>query len=208
MSNWKQRFSVFNRHSVEHEVGGQTFVFYPNSVGLLAEVRDLSAPVAKALASLMADKSGDISSQVRKEREGGYEVEVITTNAVAPEITTMRLDRDAKSIQELIETVCDPKSRMVIGKLLMDSLRAEFEYKKNRSAGEVEEFLYGDGKEYEGIPIPELVQMIGGWMKANAKVFGETGERMVAVLRGRLSPLSGEGTTTSGQNSSEPSSPQ
>jgi hypothetical protein len=93
----------------------------------------------------------------------------------------------------------------------MDSLRDEFPMQKDRSAAEVDEFLDGDGDGYEGLDLPQMRDLIVGWMQANSKVFGSAGEQVVGLVKGRLESLrsespSTEESPTSGASSKTPSS--
>lgn len=218
--SWKSRFTFRTKHYIEHDVCGTTMRFYPNRMALLSEVRDLSAPVAKAISVLFADESRDSGTAVKRHREGEFYMEDITTEPISEEMATYRQNERERAIETIFNTLADKRSVIVLGRLLMDSLRDEFPYKSDRDALEVEEFLYGEegsDSEYRGIDMPTLVALFGGWLKANQKVFGDTGERMVGVVRRRLEDLQPgsdsktpelETTPTNGESSSKPSSPQ
>lgn len=187
--SWQKRFTFRDKRYVEHEVPGLGELrFYPNRMALLTEVRDLSAPVAKAISVLFADESRDSGSAVKRTRDGkDFFVEDITTSAVSQEMAKYRQAERERAIDEIASTLSNKRSMMVLGKLWMDSLRDEFPYRMDRSPKEVEEFLYGeeDG-DYSGLDAPSMISLFQGWMKANAKVFGEMGEKMVGLVRERL----------------------
>lgn len=217
------RFTFRGKRHVEHTVGGEKFRFYPNRMALLEEARDLSAPIAKSISVLFADESKDTKSAVKRHQEGegkdGFFMEDITTEAITTEMAAHRQSERDKAIETIMESL-DARSVILLGKLFMDSLRDEFTYKKQRSAQEVEEFLYGEEEEaedgeaaYTGLDMPILIQLFSGWMKANAKVFGELGEKLTGLVRGRLEQLQGDSNleTTipvSGSSSKTPTSPQ
>lgn len=217
MASWKDRFTFRDKRYVEQEVAGTTFRFYPNRMALLTEVRDLSAPVAKAISVLFADESRDSGTAVKRHREGEFYMEDITTNPISTDMASYRQKERDRAIEQILGTLADKRSMNLLGRLFMDSLRDEFEYKTNRSTAEVEEFLYGHegaDSDYQGLDMPVLIAMFQGWMKANAKVFGEAGEKMVGLVRKRLEDLrvaSGSEATatetdpTSGSSSRTPS---
>lgn len=214
------RFTFRGKRYVEHKVGGEEFRFYPNRMALLEEARDLSAPIAKSISILFADESKDTKSNVKRQADGDFSMEDITTEAISEDMAKHRQRERDKAIETILESL-DARSIILVGKLFMDSLRDEFPYKKQRSGREVEEFLYGmegsdeegEEQEYTGLDMPMLIQLFSGWMKANAKVFGELGEKLAGLVRGRLDQLQGDSnleTTTpaSGSSSKSPTSPQ
>lgn len=221
--SWKDRFTFRDKRYIEHEVAGETFRFYPNRMALLTEARDLSAPVAKAISVLFADQSRDSSSRVKRMKDAsaqGGEMEEVDTDAISIEMATHRQAERERAMDEIFHTIADERSKLLLGRLFMDSLRDEFPYRKSRSAREVEEFLYGEEPSeespepsYTGLDVPALIQMFSGWMKANAKVFGETGEKMVGLVQRRLEEATGESSSdltgpTSGFSSKSHTSPQ
>jgi hypothetical protein len=185
---WKDRFTFRERHFVEHEVCGQRLRFYPNRVGLLHDLAEVSKPVASALAALFSDRSQDAGMEEKISQQGDIIVKESVMQAVSAEIVTLRSKERDGAIDALLTAVSDPRNRLLLGRLLMDSLREEFPYHAERPAVDVEEFLYGDGKPdgYPGLDIPALTAMIGGWIKANAKQFGKVGEQVAAELAGRI----------------------
>jgi len=213
------RFTFRGKRYVEHDVGGESFRFYPNRMALLEEARDLSAPIAKSISILFADETKDTKSNVKRHQEGEFFMEDITTEAISTGMAQHRQGERDKAIETILASL-DARSIILVGKLFMDSLRDEFPYKRQRSAREVEEFLYGvecveseEDEEYTGLDMPMLIQLFSGWMKANAKVFGELGEKLTGLVRGRLDQLQGDSnseTTTpvSGSSSKTPTSPQ
>jgi len=214
MSRFK-KFTFRDKRSIKHQVNGQEFRFYPNRVGLLTEARDLAEPVAQAINTLFADQSKDTSSNVKRQHEGDFFMEDIETKGISIEMAKHRQAERSKAISTILGTLADPRSLILLGKLFMDSLRDEFEYKRERSVQEVEEFLYGDGGEYEGLDAPVLVEMFQGWMKANATTFGDTGESLVGLVKAKIEGLvadsergSEKPDPTSGEPSKTPSSPQ
>lgn len=214
MSRFK-RFTFRDKRSIKHQVNGQEFRFYPNRVGLLTEARDLAEPVAKAVNTLFADQSKDISSNVKRQHEGDFFLEDIQTKAIDIDMARHRQEERAEAISTILGTLADTRSLILLGRLFMDSLRDEFPYQRERSAAEVEEFLYGDDEEYEGLDAPMLVEMFQGWMKANATTFGDTGESLVGLVRAKIEGLAIDSepdsemtNPTSGEPSKTPSSPQ
>ncbi len=185
---WKDRFTFRERHFVEHAVCGQALRFYPNRVGLLHDLAEVSKPVASAIAALFADRSTDAGFNEKVSQQGDIIVKETTAQAASPEVLLLRAKERDGAIEALLTAVADPRNRLLLGRLLMDSLREEFPYHGERPAIDVEEFLYGDGKPdgYPGLDVPALTAAIGGWIKANAKQFGKVGEQIAAEIQGRF----------------------
>ena len=185
---WKDRFTFRERHFVEHEVCGQKLRFYPNRVRLLHDLAEVSKPVASALAALFSDHSTDAGFNEKISQQGDIIVKETTSQAASPEVLQLRSKERDGAISALLSAVSDPRNRLLLGRLLMDSLRDEFPYHEERPTVDVEEFLYGDGRPdgYPGLDLPALTSALGGWIKANAKQFGKVGEQMAAELAGRI----------------------
>lgn len=215
MSNLFKRFTFRDKRSVKHSVNGQEFRFYPNRMALLNEARDLSGPIARAINTLFADQSRDAGSNVKRQHDGDFFMEDITTDALDIGMAKHRVQERNDAIETILGTLADSRSMLLLGKLFMDSLRDEFPYDKNRHPSEVETFLFGEDDEdaeYEGLDMPQVVEMFQGWMKANATVFGEAGEQMVGMVRAKIEGLresNSEPTVpTNGEPSKTPTSPQ
>jgi hypothetical protein len=185
---WKDRLTFRERHFVEHDVCGTRLRFYPNRIGLLHELAEVSKPVAAALAALFADKSGDATSTDKTMVQGDTTVRECSLQGVAPEVIRLRADERERAVAALLSAVSDARNRLLLGRLLMDSLRDEFPYAVDRPPAEVEEFLYGSA-DFPGLDVPAVASMVGGWIKANAQVFGDAGKQVAALVESRLGGL-------------------
>jgi len=186
---FKDRFGFKQRHFVERIIGETTFRFYPNRVGLLPDLAEISRPLAKALSSLFVDRSRDTSVVEKVMTQDKTRVVESTVQAVSPETMSARAKERADAMDELVDAVRDERNRIILGRLLMDSLRDEFPYSPQRSAEDVLAFLEPDGRDYQGVDMPLLIELAKGWIAANQKVFGAAGEDVVAAARERLGDL-------------------
>lgn len=210
---WKDKFTFRDRLVVEHKVGDETFRFSPNRIGLFRELRDLSAPVTEALTILFADKSRDSGSSVKSVNDGkDFFQEDCSTEPITVEMAKFRSTEQCEAIEKLVNTIADERNQILIGRLLMDSLRGDFPYARSRSTKDVEEFLYGteDDDDWTGLDMPTMVELVIGWIKANAKVFGSSGEGLVGAFKAKMEALKishlETDLSTSGKPSSEVSS--
>lgn len=213
---WKDRFTFREKHAVEHDVCGSTLRFYPNRIGMLQDLSEISRPIATALAALFAERESGMVEKVSS--QGDTVIRESTYLAPSVEAVAHREQSRDAAIRSLIDAVADPRLRLTLGRLLMDSLREEFPYHSDRPAPEVEEFLYGDKGSYSGLDLPAMSAMILGWVKANARQFGKVGEQIAGEIAGRLAgaglspdrPIESPSTMPSpepGSTSKTPSSP-
>jgi len=220
--NWKERFTWKSKVFVEREIDGRTFRFYSNRIALLEELAEVSKPVGLAISSLLdRDETRNVTTEnfkekVRKDLRANTETADSTIDrtivaAPTPEISRHRRQERESAVNQILGAVASKPNRILLGKLLMDSLREEFDYDPARKTDQVEEFLYGDGESYEGLSLPMLVQLCQGWLAANAKVFGDLGEKVTAMVKEKLAelqtpPPTTEASAVDGASSTMPSS--
>jgi len=187
--SWKDRATYQSKTFVEREVNGSLLRFYPNRYALLQEMSAIAGPLAKAIITLSSDTRHDATAVTERFKEKDTEVEKITVQGVSTEVLSYRAKEKAQAIDELVTGLTNARTRLLLGKLLMDSMREEFDWKRERTTAEVEEFLDGDGKGYAGLDVPTMVELVKGWMAANSKAFGLMGEQVVDLVSARLQGL-------------------
>lgn len=191
--SWKKRF-FRERTFVERDVQGVKMRFYPNRLRALSEIRDISKPVATAINTLLSGGDRDMSSVVEEtndEAEQFYNQKV-STEALSKEMAEYRNASRNDAIEVLIDTLCDQHNQVLLGRLWMDSLQDEFPYDKKRSSADVEEWLFGDDEDYNGLDLPIMVDICAGWLAANGKSFGDSGESLGRLLKQRVTALKQE----------------
>ena len=219
---WKDRVRSYQEATaVTHEIRGMGELrFFPNRIAQLQQLRAMSASATDALAVLFTDQRGDADAITETSSEGskeeGFTQQKTTVSAVGTDVMEFRAKEQSRAIEQLFDLL-DRRNLMLLGEMFMDSLREEFLYAKQRSPQEVEEFLFGStGEEDHGegaMDITLFAGLIQGWMKANAKVFGAVGEKLVGLVKDRFQNVSlleqeGAESPTSGDSSSPASSPQ
>lgn len=202
--SWKDVRTYRSRESAEHEVNGVKVRFYPNRMRLLPELTALSVPVGKALAELLDPSRSDSTMTEKRSTQGDILVVESSVIPAAPEVARARASARDAAIESLLTSLGDPRSRLSLGRLLMDSMADQFPYSADRPAVEVEEFLYG-GQGVEGIDLPLLAELVAGWIKGNAKQFTKAGEMIAARLGDRLGGAAAAFRTGSPSTTPEPS---
>jgi hypothetical protein len=212
--SWKDVRTYRSRESVEHEVNGARVRFYPNRMRLLPELTELAVPIGKALAELLDPSRSESGMTEKIAVQGDTTVKEYSTVAASPELVKARSTARDAALEALLKAAGDPKNRLMLGRLLMDSMADLFPYAADRPAADVEAFLYEDG----GIDLPMLADLVAGWIKANSKQFSSVGEMIAARAGVRLggveaapeSPTASPSTTpapSDGSSSRTPSSP-
>lgn len=222
--SWGKRVKTFQeKRSIVHPIKDLGDIrFYPNRMGQLQQLRSVSENVTSSMAVLFSDTSGDADGTTETRTDGnGFEMQTSTASAVSTDVLAYRAKERKEAISRIFE-VADRRNLMLIGEMLMDSMREEFKYSRSRGPQEVEEFLFGTQgspssedaeaiEEGEGaIDVCLFTELMQGWIKANSKVFGSMGEKLAGLVKGRLQSVSGleldPAKTTSGDTSKNPSS--
>jgi len=188
---WKDKFTFKEKHAVEQQVGENTLRFYPNRIHVLPELAELSKPIAAALATLFAEKGNDAAVSDEKIESPEGTIRRSTVQAISPETIKARDAQLRSALGEVLDVLADKRNCYKFGVLIMDSLREVFPHARDRSPELVEEFLFGDGEPdgHPGFALPEMAQLIRGWIAANTRQFGDTGKILAAAVESRLGGL-------------------
>lgn len=157
------------------EINGVDVDFYPVSIVCAFDIKEAIKPLARAFASLLSDHSGD-RGYTSSKSEDGFEQTVVQPMKV--DLAELRAKQRDSAILDLVDSVTERRSRVALGRLIMDSMRDEFPSRKHEQK-DVEEFL-------ERVDVDSMVQLVKGVLKANARVFGPFG-RKIGQLLGTLS---------------------
>jgi hypothetical protein len=216
MKNWKSTFTYKSKRYVEQPVGDDENVvrFYPNQLGILEQLAELSDPITEAINKLMGAEGRNYQTETKSYVEGDMQVEETVIGSTDRESMRARVEERGEGIKSLVAALGNGRNLRLFGLAWMDSMKEEFGRKRGGHSPEmVEEFLFGDGEDYEGLEVPQMIQIMSGWLRANAKVFGDLGERLVGFVKAQMEQrlrdesTSDEGAeTTNGEGSKIPSS--
>lgn len=185
MSKFKQKFSLLRRNTVAKDIGGQTFTFYPISVRMLFELRTNAAPLMKGLKALFAKNQSDGTQTVEETRDpmtGQVIGRVTHLGAIDPQLAKLRSEQNDAAMKEAVEAVLGESSRLLLGRVLADSLRDEFG--PSPTDADINEFINDPA-----IDLPVLVEMLGAFFSVNAKVFGPFAERVREMVKAKMADL-------------------
>lgn len=173
MEDWKTNPAFVGGTTYEEsEVNGTELKFYPISVNVMFKLRRIAAPLAKAISTLFQPDDKDLTVIERTfsdDGEGGKGKELIQ-EAISPQLAKLRQESRASAITDLIEAVTDERNALVIGRVIVDSLRDDFPRKMKDS--DVQDFV-------SKLEAPRLVELLKGVMAANGKVLGPLEDRVL-----------------------------
>lgn len=216
MSKLKDSFKDNFRAQAGHEadICGAKVTFYPNRAALIPQLRQVSEPVVKALATLFwgQDAQGHHRTKFTSGKdEMGEDMRVSEEEFLPPPVEHLRAAQEAReaALKALFDALTGPSNRIALGALLMDSMREEFEYERDRNIEEVLEFLDGDKRGDGALTVDQLLQMIFAWTKANMLVFGEVGKKIALAMKAKVESVAravSKVDETTGETSKKPSS--
>jgi len=154
------------------EVNGETLKFYPASLQTAFQVKDILRPLVSGIAQILTDASGDRGHTSTKQGE----FEQIEVNPISVEVAQFRAREKEKAILDFLDAFTDKKSTMVLGRIIMDSLRDD--YPRRFEVRDVEVFI-------DKLDIETFSQFLVGVVKANRGIFGPFGD-VVKSAMGRL----------------------
>lgn len=187
---YKDTFTYSDQFFVKVDINGKEIRFYPTRASHFADLARISKPMVNALSALFVENGREETATTENMKDAeGTEITKIIVSAITPELAAHKSSERKEAINAIFGCLEDMNNRLIIGKLLMDSMRDEFAYTRDRKPKDVIEWLEGDGDGYEGIDIPTMALLIGGFIKANAKSFGAQGERLVEAVKGKVSAL-------------------
>lgn len=158
-----------------HKVNECDLVFYPVSISTAFNLKRIAKPLASAFAVLFSDNSGDRGhTSMTSKGDDGEDIEQITVNPMSVELANLRAAQKEKAILDFIEAFTEKASTDVIIRVIMDSLRDEFQRKQEQA--DVDEFK-------ENLDTDTTMQLLHGVAKANKGVFGPFVGKVEALIQ-------------------------
>lgn len=159
-----------------HKVGGSEFKFYPISTGTYPLIKDAIKPIARVVATLMTDTSGDNQKThraiVSAEDPEKQDTETII-DGIRPDLAALRHTQKMAAMDEFVDTITKRENLLLLAQIVIDSLREDFP-PGNADNPKPDEFL----RELPLVSVPELAV---GVFKANKGLFGPLVERVEAL---------------------------
>jgi len=167
--SWK-KWTFIKPKGTQVEIEGETLTFYPICISSFFNLEVMAAPIAKALSMIFQNEDNDVGITDRTEGAGVEDGSFKTEKVVAPvslELARFRLDQRKAALEDAFRVLFDRSNIRAVVRLLMDSLRDEFDRKKNEDEknAEADEFI----ADVDGILFRKLLI---GLYEGNKKVFG------------------------------------
>lgn len=178
--SWKEQLDFLSPKGIEHEVQGKKLMFYPISNKILFQLKEVAKPLASAIAALFPDARKDVGTKYDYADDpdvapGKERLLHMETEGISAQLALLRLDTKEKAIIGIIDALTDSNNALVIGRVIVDSLKDVFE-RDSMSPQETTKFM-------ENMSIDTLKDMLLGLMKANAKVLGPLGEKVNRLVK-------------------------
>jgi hypothetical protein len=199
--------SMFKAKSVFSKVGDQDVEFFSLSFPTLFAMKSAVGPIAKVLSNLFRGARQDVGrfQEDSKDPKTGGPVRVVQEQPISVEMAKLRYEQSQKTMTEAVEAIFADQNRLLIGRILMDSLRSS--QPRRPSVEQIENFL-------ADLDLGMVVELIQGVVKANAEVFGPLGSgwaaKAEALLRAQASsasPTSSAAPATNSESSAQAAPP-
>lgn len=198
--NFRDKLKLLLRPTITREIMGQTFTFWPISLTMLAELTANSEPIMRAVRAIFAEKGNDGTSTIEETKDpttGRTIQKIVHLGAPDPAVLRAREELREKSLRQNMEALLGKENRMMVGRLLADSLRDE----GIRTDADIVEFM-------NAVDLSVLVEFVQGFLAVNGKVFGPLGERVKELVRERLSNLAQKSRPAQADSDSADPAPQ
>jgi len=181
---WKDKFTFLTPTFITHKVAEQELHFYPISVKFVFELKMLGKPMAQALAVLFTNKDSDTGAttqSIENSKAGVKEIKTIV-EPITVEIAVYRSNQKQEAFEALFDALTNQDNGMLLGRMLMDSLREMFDDKEREDRNRALELV-------KCMDLTTLRDMITGLVKANAKVLGPLEDMAAHFSKAFLSGL-------------------
>lgn len=202
--SWKEKWTFIKPKGIPCKIDEDTLLFYPVSISCMFTLKEIASPIARAFASLFQSEENDVGA-TDETVSTNNQTDFINRKIVEPvsmELARFRLDQKQRAIQDAIETLFSPINSLIVARIIMDSLRDDFDRDKTeeQKTAEARDLLDTiDGAMFQ--------QLLTGLYQGNKKVFGPLAS-MVAqsknLLKARMRGLNlVESDEDESQNQSE-----
>lgn len=193
--SWKEKWNFIKPQSTPYMIDEDELQFYPVSVTCMFTLKEIASPIARALASIFQSEENDvgITDETVSENNQSDFINRKIVQPVSMDLARFRLDQKQRAMQDAIETLFSPANAIIVARIIMDSLRDDFDRTKTEAEKDLEaqDLLDTiDGAIFQ--------QLLTGLYVGNKKVFGplasmvaQSKELIQARLRG-LSPVSSD----------------
>lgn len=176
--NFRDKIRLLIPAVVEETIGDSTFKFYQCSPKALANSAQLVARLAGAASVMFADQNEDVGHTIQdwEDPDSGEKGSTTVINPASEALVAQRAKRKRSAIEEIVEGLLGDEGRKGIIMLVVNSLRDEID---RRNSDAVEDAI----QRFDEMDLGHFMDFFVGMMKANAKVFGDLGKKVLARVQ-------------------------
>ncbi len=156
--SWMIQF--ISPQGTEYTVAGKALMFYPVSVKTAFKLKGVAKPIASALTKLF-QKDGPLKQTTVLDTVEGNQTDI---QPLSIEAAKFIQESHSSAAQEIFDTLTNEKTLLVIGELIMDSLRDDYKRHPAPTEAQIQEFV-------DSLDLEVIAQMAIGVVKANTKLF-------------------------------------
>ena len=184
--------------SIQHTVNDQELNFYPASLRVAYQLKNIIRPLASGFASILADKSNDkgYTSTSTKDTGDGQTYEQTVVEPIAVPLAEYRSGQKERAILDFLESFTADASQDALVRLILDSLRDDYQ-NRNFEKADINEFL-------ESVDTATMTQLLTGVAKANKSIFGKFGDKLGNLLGQMMQKLEHQATAFDAEDPANP----
>ena len=166
---------------IEREVNGTPLKFYSLPVSILFKIRDVATPVIKALVTVFKDTGEDAGRILQnydnpRDGESGNRTEIMP---ISVDVARFRDVAIKESLTSLIEGLSNDTTRLLLGEVIMSSLRDTFERpKKGFSVEDIRTFM--DDPNFD---VETMTSLLTGTLEASKGMLGPLGQSVIEMFQ-------------------------
>lgn len=164
---------------ITKKINGVDIKFYAIPARMLFKLQDVATPVLNSMIALFKDRSDD-SGRVMQDftagAEAGSKTEIMP---VTLEIARYRDQHTHETLAKLISALTHPEAKLILGELLMSSMREEFKPKPS-GFSDADILALVDAPDFD---VDTLTALLGGVLEASKGMLGPLGHLAETVLK-------------------------
>lgn len=164
---------------ISREVNGEKLHFYSPPVLTILKLSDFATPLTQALVTVFQDVEGD-QGRVTQDYQtpDGEQGAKTSLEPLSVDLARYRDGSRRDAITRLVGSLTSPEARLMLGEIIMESLREDFERPKGGfKPDQIKEFI--ENPDLDG---STAVDLLGGVMEASKGIFGPFAEAATAIL--------------------------
>lgn len=186
-----EKLPFLQPRKIRHKINGVEVNIYALPVNMVYELKTVVKPLARAITTLTDNKVNDVGRQIiqfkddsSSNKKDEEDIQVSAQTNVEPlsiQMAELREKQTNLAIDQLVEAITCDTNRLLLGKILVVSLKDQFPGK---------DILNDDATDLiNSIDIGSMVELAEGIIKVNSGAFLPLWERVKRSIKERLIPM-------------------